>query len=260
MNGQRSQTSFLSQLRVLDSCSFSGEDIRGGRIVEYRAQQVCPIASCAKLLVLASISRLIRGGHLAAGIRLKVRPQERIAGSGILKYQEASSLTVEQLCLAMICASDNTAYNKLYQVVGKNSINSFLELAGMRRTRIQQLRDGALGKNISCTSDYRVFWSTAQINANREFDFFFRILRRNKSRMFMGALLPGADIFHKTGVLDHSANLCINDTGIIRASKSVYSLTFFCRRQRNLEESGLKIAILSKMFLDSMSCKLIAGH
>lgn len=253
MSRPAAQAGFLSHLRVLDPCSFSGEDVRSGQVVEYQAGKVFPIASCAKLVVLASAAKLMYRGMLERDVRVRIRRHERLAGSGILKRGHASWLTVEELCLALVCYSDNTAYNKLFEVVGKAHVDAFLDETGMSRTQIHPLREATLSSNVSCASDLRLFWKTAGSSSNRDFRFLFRMLRENKSRMFVGALLPAALVFHKTGVLDHSADLCVNDTGLIRASNRSYSVTFLTRRQRSLEESGLKIAILTKLFVESMA-------
>ena len=244
---------FLSQLHLLDSCSFSGEDIRSGQIIEYQADKIFPIASCAKLLVLASVARLVHSGELNQDLAVRIRKHERVAGSGRLKLEAGTSSTVEKLCLAMICLSDNTAYNKLFEIAGKENIGAFLQQTGMASTAIHRLRRDTLAANVSCASDFRVFWKTAGDAALKQFRFFFRMLRANRSSLFMGALLPHARVFHKTGVLDHSANLCIADTGYVRSLNRAYSITFLTSRQRSLEEVGLKIAVLSRLFIDSMT-------
>ncbi|MFE4517690.1 serine hydrolase [Kitasatospora sp. NPDC056783] len=79
---------------------------------------VLPVASAAKLLLLAEVARRLDGGELAAGQPVEILPEDVTGGTGLLARLSRPGWTVEDLAWLTAAVSDNTATNALLRLVG----------------------------------------------------------------------------------------------------------------------------------------------
>ena len=124
----------------------SGRDVDGRRLdalavcapglLEARADEVLPLASVGKLLLLAEIARQFADGRLDPEEQADVAAEDHCGGSGLLAHLSPQRWTLADLVRFTAAVSDNTATNALIRRVGLERVNAGAEELGLRRTRI----------------------------------------------------------------------------------------------------------------------------
>ena len=104
--------------------------------LERDGDQVLPLASVGKLLLLAEVAHRLTAGTLAADERVDLGEEDHCGGSGLLAKLSARRWTVADLACLTAAVSDNTATNALLRITGLNRVNERAELLGLDRTRI----------------------------------------------------------------------------------------------------------------------------
>lgn len=105
-------------------------------LFETYADEVLPLASVGKLLLLAEIATEMAKGELDSGERLDIRDDEYCGGSGLIADLSPRSWTVRDLVLLTASVSDNSATNALIRRVGIQRINTRAAELGLRETRL----------------------------------------------------------------------------------------------------------------------------
>jgi beta-lactamase class A len=105
-------------------------------LIEARADEVLPLASVGKLLLLAEIARALVAGELDADEPLAVRDDEYCGGSGLLTALSPQRWTLRDLVLLTASVSDNTATNVLIRRLGLERVNAWAQELGLRETRL----------------------------------------------------------------------------------------------------------------------------
>lgn len=105
-------------------------------LLERHADDVLPLASVGKLLLLAETARALVSGELDGGEPLDIRDEDRCGGSGLLVRLSASRWTVADLALLTAAVSDNTATNTLLRRIGLDRVNARAQQLGMHHTRL----------------------------------------------------------------------------------------------------------------------------
>ena len=105
-------------------------------VLETDADEVLPLASVGKLLLLAEIAYATAAGELDPEEPIDVRPDEYCGGSGLLADLTPRSWTIHDLVLLTASVSDNTATNALIRRIGIPRINARAQELGLRETRL----------------------------------------------------------------------------------------------------------------------------
>jgi beta-lactamase class A len=105
-------------------------------LLEIRADEVLPLASVGKLLLLAEIARSQAGGELDLGETLDIRADDRCGGSGLLTDLSPRRWTIGDLVRLTAAVSDNTATNVLLRRVGLDQVNQGAASLGLQATRL----------------------------------------------------------------------------------------------------------------------------
>lgn len=103
---------------------------------EHRADEVLPLASVGKLLLLASAARGFVTGALDPGERLPLRDEDYCAGSGLLLKLSAREWSLLDLARLTAAVSDNTATNALLRRVGLEQVAADAAALGLEQTRV----------------------------------------------------------------------------------------------------------------------------
>jgi beta-lactamase class A len=110
-----------------------------GLNVAWNEDALFPAASLVKLAVMWALFRLAPAIGLNVHERVRVWPEERVGGSGVLvTLSEMLELSWIDLATLMIVVSDNSATNKLIDRLGMEAVNGELEGLGLRQTRLQR--------------------------------------------------------------------------------------------------------------------------
>ncbi|SEG87716.1 beta-lactamase class A [Actinacidiphila yanglinensis] len=105
-------------------------------VLEQCPDEVLPLASVGKLLLLAEVARGLGGGDLHADEPVDLLDEDYCGGSGLLTRLSARRWTVADLATLTAAVSDNTATNALIRRVGLARINEGAEALGLVRTRL----------------------------------------------------------------------------------------------------------------------------
>lgn len=123
--------------------AFSGDvalawyDFRRSEHVFLDADRPLPAASLIKLPILATALRAVHRGELDLAKRYAIRIRDRAGGSGVIQtLRRGLHLTVEDLLTLMITISDNTATNRIIDLVGIDQVNAFCRGVGLEHTRL----------------------------------------------------------------------------------------------------------------------------
>jgi beta-lactamase class A len=102
----------------------------------HRADERFPMASTAKVPVCAT---LLHGGAAAAARSITLRPTDLQSYSPVTKRLVGESLPASELCAITLRTSDNTAVNKVLEVLGgPSSVTAFLREIGDAITRLDR--------------------------------------------------------------------------------------------------------------------------
>jgi beta-lactamase class A len=142
----------LSRLQALDS-NVNGVigvaiiDLTTGSMLHHNGNVVFPQASVIKIPILAEVFRRAEAGEIHWKTALILAPADSVGGSGELQKELAAGpvkISVEDLVSKMIRNSDNTATNKLIDMLGMDAINRWIANAGLKQTKLQRrMLDGA---------------------------------------------------------------------------------------------------------------------
>src|SRR5262245_8416167 len=109
-----------------------------GATVELQPDREVKTASAIKLALLVEAFHQVQEGGLALDAPLRLRDEDKVAGSGILPLLHGGlELTVEDALALMTAVSDNTATNLVIdRVGGVSAVNRRLAALGYRHTHL----------------------------------------------------------------------------------------------------------------------------
>ncbi|OLE22865.1 MAG: serine hydrolase [Catenulispora sp. 13_1_20CM_3_70_7] len=103
---------------------------------EHRADEVFPLASVGKLLLLMTLAHGFAQGDLDPEEPLILQDEDYCAGSGLLLKLSARRWTLSDLARLTAAVSDNTATNALLRRVGLDRVATHATRLGLKHTHI----------------------------------------------------------------------------------------------------------------------------
>ena len=117
-------------------------DLTSGRTLSYNADDVFPTASSIKIPIMIQLFRDERAGKFSFGDKATLGPKDNAGGSGgpLQKTLDKGpvTVTIRELLEDMIQYSDNSATNKLIDLVGMDRVNALIKELGMQQTRLRR--------------------------------------------------------------------------------------------------------------------------
>ncbi len=149
---------------------------------------------------------------------------------------EGDLVTIDRLLRQMITQSDNTAFNVLLDVLGRDKITSYIQSLGLSHSRIgsklnldtsqEQYEFDVPGYGINTTTaeDYAKAFTLIKENKIPGAKNLFSVLKKQKINIMIPRLLPKDVVCaHKTGDLDP----LYHDGGVCQDKKQSYVITIF---------------------------------
>jgi beta-lactamase class A len=260
---------------VIDAAASDGitmglfvSELRGGdpRVLYLGKQGAFSAASTIKLALAAAVLRRVEAGVLALGDEVVIGEDELTSGTGVLKDLEApGGITVGGLLELRIQVSDNTATNKLVDVVGGfGAVDEVVAAAGLPKEAMHFGRKmwseggGADGDNWVTPFGCKVFLgglcaaaegaaAAAGFLSAASAGYLIRLMRGQKVKTKLGAVVPGNILAHKTG---ESIGLA-HDVGILFLSKRELAIGVFAESGGELGGSGMRMCGLLWRILTS---------
>lgn len=137
----------IERIRSIDQSlngvlGFAAIDLESGQIFGHRVDSVFAQASSIKIPIMVEVFRAARDGRLKLTDEITLTSKDAVGGSGHLQLTLRSrphTLSVEELVVAMIQTSDNTATNRLIALVGRENVNARMEKLGFHNTRLGRI-------------------------------------------------------------------------------------------------------------------------
>ncbi len=101
------------------------------------AEQVFPAASIIKVPLLLLALERVQAGQLDLNERFVLSAEDRVGGAGVLHELGAGlQPSLQDLLTLMTIVSDNTATNKVIDLLGVDAVNAWLDAQGYEQTRL----------------------------------------------------------------------------------------------------------------------------
>lgn len=95
-------------------------------------------ASTIKVPIFVEALRLCDQGKISLDYMVEVKPSDIVGGSGVLQAMHVSSISLRDLLTLMIIVSDNTATNKVIELVGMDQLNKGFRQIGLSSTALKR--------------------------------------------------------------------------------------------------------------------------
>ena len=115
---------------------FFFEDLKSGYIYGYNENVQMTAAGCMKLPIAVSLIKAEENKKIDFLDKIKIDSKDKVYGTGIIHEFNEREYTVFELLVAMLIQSDNTAANKIIEIVGIDNINDDILKMGLKNTRL----------------------------------------------------------------------------------------------------------------------------
>lgn len=237
--------------------SFFFEDLESGFSYGYNENVQMTSAGCMKLPIAVSVIKYVQDGNCSFLDRVKIEENDKIYGTGILHEFDDRDYTVFELLVAMLIQSDNTAANKLIDIVGMDTINEDIRSLGLKNTKLNRKtsdeRAVSTGvENITSAYDLSKLWKIlyrAEFLDEKNSQMLIDILQRQQMKNKLALYIPDDlkyEISSKTG--DKAG--VENDTALLHIQKGAFAFTVLSMGIPNSVYGTVTLAKCGKMMWD----------
>ncbi|MCM8830892.1 MAG: class A beta-lactamase-related serine hydrolase [Candidatus Omnitrophica bacterium] len=221
--------------------------------ISEKENKLFPAASLIKLPILAVSFFAIEEERISLQTTIIIQKKDIVGGSGILKTKAVPiKLTFEELLEAMILYSDNTATNKIIDILGIDYLNSVFKKIGLKHTYLKRkMMDFSKRKkgveNYTSISDiaylFEKIYNRKLFNEKYSKLALTYLLNQKINDRLPKYLPPQAKVAHKTG-LERGV---VHDAGIVFTPKGNYLICIFTKNVKKFKNAKEFIAVLSKL-------------
>ena len=108
--------------------SFFFEDLKSGYVYGYNENVSMTAAGCMKLPIAVSLIKAVEEKKLDFMDKIKIQSKDKVYGTGIIHEFNEREYTVFELMVIMLIQSDNTAANKIIDILRRQQIKNKLAL------------------------------------------------------------------------------------------------------------------------------------
>ena len=239
--------------------SFFFEDLESGFSYGYNENVQMTSAGCMKLPIAVSIIKHVQEGNSTFLDKIKIEEEDKVYGTGILHEFDNREYTIFELLVAMLIQSDNTAANKLIDIVGIDKINDDIEAQGLKNTKLNRKTSDERAvsngiENITSALDLSKIWKHLY-NSNfldeKNSKMLMDILQRQQMKNKLALYIPDDlkyEISSKTG--DKAS--VENDTALIHSPKGSFTFTVLSMGIPNSVYGTVTLAKCGKMMWDNI--------
>ncbi|MDP2922841.1 MAG: serine hydrolase [Candidatus Omnitrophota bacterium] len=251
----------VSQLRrdFPGECSFIIRNAKKPFLeISYRQDEAFPAASLIKLPIAAVACKAIKEKKVGLWQVFTINAKDITVGSGIIKTMRTPvRLSFKKIMELMIAQSDNTATNKIIDILGYDYLNKGFSELGLKNTRLtRKMMDFSKRRkgieNYTCASDIaylleRIYNKT--LIDKKSSRIILTFLLKQKMRDRIPRYLPrSVDVAHKTGL----EKGVVHDAGIIFSSKSDCLVCVLTKRVKKYSKAKKFIANLSLLTYNNL--------
>lgn len=239
--------------------SFFFEDLDSEFCYGYNENVQMIAAGCMKLPIAVSAIKYIEEGRGTYLDKIVINEEDKVYGTGIIHEFSDREYTFFELLVAMLIQSDNTAANKLIDIVGMDRINEDILSMGLKNTRLNRKTADERAKsngieNITSALDLCRIWKNlhnADFLNEKNSTMLIDILQRQQLKNKLALYIPDDlkyEISSKTG--DKSG--VENDTAILRLQKGSFTFTVLSMGIPNSVYGTVTLAKCGKMMWDTV--------
>lgn len=237
--------------------SFYFEDIDSGYTYSLNDKVTMPSASCIKLPIAMTLLKEVDKGVIKLGDMHFVSREEMVDGSGIIHEFDEKEYSVKDLLTVMLVQSDNTATNKLVDIVGMAKINDTIKDLRLKQTCLKRkmmdfnAREKGL-ENLSSSYDLAQclkFLHQGVFLSKEMSSLMLNILKRSQNREKIPFYIPEREwskIANKPG----SLNGIENDAALMNLNKGNFVFVTMSKSLPNNVYGVVTISRLGKMMWD----------
>ncbi|MCM0646989.1 class A beta-lactamase-related serine hydrolase [Clostridium swellfunianum] len=237
--------------------SFYFEDIDSGYTYSYNEKTAMPSASCIKIPIAMSLLKEVDNSALNLNQKYFISKQEMVDGAGIIHEMNEKEYSLEELLKVMLIQSDNTATNKIIDVLGMDKINNTIRELKLKETIIKrkmmdfEARENGLD-NFSSSFDLarclKRLYQGSFLNRESS-NFILNILRRSQNREKIPFYIPERE-WNKIGNKSGSLDGIENDASIMNLDKGNFVFVVMSKALPNNVYGIVTISKLGKMMWD----------
>ena len=239
--------------------SFFFEDLKSGFVYGYNENVQMTAAGCMKLPIAVSLIKAVEDEKIDFLEKIKIDSKDKVYGTGIIHEFNEREYTVFELLVAMLIQSDNTAANKIIEILGIETINKDIKNMGLKNTILnRKTTDERNSKdeieNITSALDMSKIWKSLyegsylnKENGQMLIDILMRQQIKNKLALYIPDNLK-YEISSKTG--DKAG--VENDTEFIRLNKGNFSFTVLSMGIPNSVYGTVTLAKCGKVMWDNL--------
>jgi beta-lactamase class A len=240
--------------------SFFFEDLESGFSYGYNENVQMTSAGCMKLPIAVSVIKYVEDGNASFLDKIKIEEEDKVYGTGILHEFDNREYTMFELLVAMLIQSDNTAANKLIDMVGMDRINDDIIAQGLKNTKLnrrtsdERAADNGI-ENITSALDLSKIWKhlyDGRFLSEKNSMMLVDILQRQQMKNKLALYIPDDlkyEISSKTG----DKTSVENDTALIRTEKGSFTFTVLSMGIPNSVYGTVTLAKSGKMMWDSIT-------
>lgn len=238
---------------------FHFEDLNSGYVYGYNENVQMVSAGCMKLPIAVALIKSVEESKYTFLDKIKIESGDKVYGTGIIHEFGEREYTVFELLVAMLIQSDNTAANKIIDLVGMDRINEDIKAMGLKNTFLnRKTSDERSSKpdveNITSAGDLSKIWKILYKGSflNRDNStMLIDILRRQQIKNKLALYIPDDlkyDISSKTG----DKKGVENDTELIHLPKGDFVFTILSMNIPNSVYGTITLAKCGKMMWDNV--------
>lgn len=237
--------------------SFYFEDIDSGYTYSLNEKATMPSASCIKLPIAMALLKEVDKNNIKLADKYVISKSEMVDGSGIIHEFDEKEYTIRELLTVMLVQSDNTATNKIIDIVGLSRINEVIRELGLKETYLKRkmmdfaAREKGL-ENLSSSYDLasclKILYQNSFLSKNSS-KLMIDILKRSQNREKIPFYMPEREwdkIANKPGSLSGIEN----DAALMNLGKGNFVFVTMSKSLPNNVYGIVTISRLGKMMWD----------
>jgi beta-lactamase class A len=220
--------------KLLGSVSLKVKFLSSDAEYFYKQDEQFWAASVIKIPIACVVYMQQFSGVLDSSLRHKIKPENRVEGSGIAKiFDSDTAFTLHDLLVLAITISDNSATNELIDIIGWESVENYMKELGLENStfRHKMMITAGRGPNLTTAQDMAILLEklyTHEIPGSKEL---IEIMKHTRLRDRISARIPNnIPIAHKPGSLPKA----MHEVGIVY-SKNPFIFCFFSDDQEDKE-------------------------
>lgn len=239
--------------------SFFFEDLKSGYVYGYNENVSMTAAGCMKLPIAVSLIKAVEDKKVDFMDKIKIETSDKVYGTGIIHEFNEREYTVFELMVIMLIQSDNTAANKIIDIVGMEQINEDIRTMGLKNTRLNRKTNDERTaitdvENITTAYDLSKIWkhlSNGTFLNKDNGQMLIDILRRQQIKNKLALYIPDdlkIEISSKTG----DKKGIENDTEYLELPKGKFVFTILSQDIPNSVYGTVSLAKCGKMMWDDV--------